>query len=99
MESAVWSKPEILKALSEKFVIIALYTDDRTALPENEWQKSKFDGKTYKTIGQINANFQIEKYNMNSQPYYVKLDTAENIIGNPIGMELNKEVFLNWLNE
>ncbi|MDR2911073.1 MAG: thioredoxin family protein, partial [Bacteroidales bacterium] len=37
MENKVWADPEVLRILSEKYVIIGLYTDDRTTLPENEW--------------------------------------------------------------
>ena len=37
MEARVWSDPEVLRRLRDNFVIIALYVDDRTQLPENEW--------------------------------------------------------------
>ena len=51
MEARVWSDPEMLKRLRENFVIISLYVDDRTQLPENEWIISAIDGKQKKTIG------------------------------------------------
>ena len=51
MEARVWSDPEVLRRLRENFVIIALYADDRTQLPENEWIKSEIDGKIKKSIG------------------------------------------------
>ena len=35
LEAKVWSDPEVLKRLQNDYVIIALYTDDRTRLPEN----------------------------------------------------------------
>jgi thiol:disulfide interchange protein DsbD len=53
MEARIWSDPEVLKKLGESFVIISLYVDDRTLLPENEWVISAVDGKTKKTIGKI----------------------------------------------
>jgi len=37
MEQRVWADPAVLKRLSQKYVLVALYVDDRTTLPENEW--------------------------------------------------------------
>lgn len=74
MEDNVFSKHDIKKLFNDKFVVVTLYVDDKTELPENEWVTSKYDGKIKKSIGDINANLQIEKFNMNAQPYYVILD-------------------------
>lgn len=71
MENSVWANPEVLDMLAEKFVIVALYTDDRTKLPENEWLTSKIDGKVKDTLGEKNLDFQISKYETNSIPYHV----------------------------
>ncbi len=99
MESQVWSNPEVQKVLSENFVIIALYADDRTLLPENEWIKSKVDFKFKKTIGQVNADFQIEKFKNNSLPLYAIADENLNLMSEPIGMELEITRFLAFLNK
>ncbi|MDA3954841.1 MAG: protein-disulfide reductase DsbD family protein [Bacteroidales bacterium] len=97
MENKVWSDPEVLKRLQNDFVIIALYVDDRTKLPENEWVTSAYDGKIKKNIGKVNADFQITKYNINSQPYYVLADTdGENLV-EPQGYNLNVDNFINFL--
>ncbi|MGB3466181.1 MAG: cytochrome c biogenesis protein CcdA [Cyclobacteriaceae bacterium] len=73
MEANVWADPEVLKKLKNDFVVVALYVDDRTTLPENEWVTSAYDGKVKKTIGKKNADFQITQYENNAQPYYVIL--------------------------
>jgi thiol:disulfide interchange protein DsbD len=73
MEANVWSDPEVLELLNQ-YLIIALYTDDRTELPKNEWATSKIDGKVKKTIGKYNHNFQLERFNTSALPYYVILD-------------------------
>ncbi len=49
MEAKVWSDPRVLLKLREEFIIIGLYVDDRTKLPENEWVTSGVDGKVKKT--------------------------------------------------
>lgn len=74
MENTVWANPEVLKLLSEKYVIVALYTDDRTTLPEDEWVTSNQDGKVKKTMGKKNLDLQISKYGTNSIPYHVIIE-------------------------
>ena len=77
MEAKVWSDPEVLAMLKE-YVIIALYTNDRTQLPESEWKTSKIDGKVKNTIGRINTDIQLERFKTNMLPYYVVLDSEGN---------------------
>ncbi|SHE77078.1 Thiol:disulfide interchange protein DsbD [Mariniphaga anaerophila] len=74
MENGVWADSRALKLLSEKYVIVALYTDDRTTLSEDEWITSKVDGKVKKTMGKKNLDFQIEKYETNSIPFHVVIE-------------------------
>ena len=75
MEAKVWSDPEILRRLRDNFVIIELYVDDRTQLPENEWIVSAIDGKQKKTIGKIYEDLEISKFKTNALPLYVIADS------------------------
>lgn len=70
MENSVWTDPEVLRMLAEDFVVIALYTDDRSTLAESDWVTSARDGKTIKTMGKANLDFQIANYNTNTIPYH-----------------------------
>jgi len=70
MENTVWTDSEVQKLLSDKYVLVGLYTDDRTTLEETEWVTSS-DGKVLKTMGKINLDLQISKYKTNSIPYHV----------------------------
>lgn len=97
MEKNVWSDPEVLKRLSEDYVIIALYVDERTEMPESEWVTSKVDGKVKKTIGKKNADFQIEKYRVNAQPYYVLVDHEGNSLTDAKAFDLSIENFVEFL--
>jgi thiol:disulfide interchange protein DsbD len=97
MEAKVWSDPDVLKRLKENFVIVALYVDDRTKLPEDEWITSAFDGKIKKTIGKKNADFQISRFRINTQPYYVILDHEENVLAPPMSYNLNIMEYINFL--
>jgi len=97
MENKVWSDPEVLKRLKNDYLIIALYVDDRTKLPEDEWVTSTYDGKVKKTLGKKYADFQITKYNINSQPYYVLIDHNGETLVEPKGHDLNIDNFINFL--
>ncbi len=97
MEARVWSEPQVLKRLQQDYVVIALYVDDKTKLPEEDWQVSEYDGRTKKTIGALNANFQIERFNNNAQPYYCLLNHQGQLLRDPIAYELNVSKFVNFL--
>ncbi len=74
MENTVWEDPETLRLLREEYVVVGLYTDDRTKLNESEWFTSEVDGKVKKTLGKKNLDLQISKYQTNSIPYHVIIE-------------------------
>ncbi len=97
MEANVWSDPKVLKRMRENYIVTALYVDDKTELPESEWVTSKYDKKVKKTIGKIFADLQITRFNVNSQPYYVLLDTSGNLLTSPKAYDLNIDAFVKFL--
>ena len=97
MEAKVWSNPQILKMLKEKFIITFLFVDDKSELPENQWKVSKNDGKVKKTVGKQNSDFEITKINMNTQPYYVLVDTNGELLVNPSAYDLNVDNYIKFL--
>lgn len=99
MEDNVWSDPRVLKRLKEDYIILALYVDDPTKLPESEWITSTFDGNQKKTIGAKNFDFQITKFNSNAQPYYCLLDDQGELMIPAKAYDLNVENFINFLDE
>ncbi|MDT8400213.1 MAG: cytochrome c biogenesis protein CcdA [Bacteroidales bacterium] len=99
MEAKVWSDPEVLRRLNNNFVIIALYCDDRTRLPESEWITSSVDGKIKKTIGQINTNYEIEMFGTNTQPLYAITDHEGKPLVEPMAFNLNIAEYIEWLDE
>lgn len=99
MEVRVWSNEKVLERLRNDFVIVALYVDDRQKLPEDSWVVSDFDGKVKKTIGKVNADFQISRFGVNAQPYYVILDHNEEMLVQPKARDLNPNNFVKFLDE
>lgn len=99
MESRVWSDPQVLSKLKNEFIVVALYVDDKTELPEKDWVTSKYDGKVKKTIGKKYADFQIAQFNVNAQPYYVLLDTSGKLLNKPKAYDLEVGNFVKFLDE
>lgn len=73
MEQTVWGQPGIIEHLKNDVVIVSLYVDERTELPENEKKTIDVNGREYKvsTIGNKWTAKQITEYKTSSQPYYV----------------------------
>jgi thiol:disulfide interchange protein len=99
MEAKVWSDPEVHKLLDENFIIVSLYTDERTKLSESEWIKSNYDGKIKKTLGQFNENLEIEMFGSNAQPLYSIADANGRPVVKSIGTELNIQKYISFLKE
>jgi thiol:disulfide interchange protein DsbD len=99
MEANVWSDPEVLKRLMNDYVVVALYVDDKTSLPESEWVTSKVDGKVKKTIGRKFADLQIQRYQSNAQPYYALLDTEGNDLVTPRSYDLDVDEYIKFLDD
>ncbi|MDQ1770618.1 thioredoxin fold domain-containing protein [Labilibaculum sp. A4] len=99
MEANVWSDPQVLKRLREDYVVIAMYVDDKTKLPKEEWIVSSYDGKKKKTLGKKNADFQISNYNINAQPYYCLLNSDGEDIASPRAYDLDAGKFVEFLDE
>jgi thiol:disulfide interchange protein len=97
MEANVWSDPKVLQRLREDYIVVALYVDDKTTLPESEWYTSSYDNKVKKTIGKQNADLQIAKLNNNAQPFYVLLGKDERVLVTPYGYNLSADKFAAFL--
>jgi len=97
MEAVVWSDPQVLERLKRDFVVVALYVDDKTELPEAEWYTSKHDGKLKKTIGKQNADLQITNLDNNAQPFYVLVGQDERVLACPHAYDRSVESFVKFL--
>jgi thiol:disulfide interchange protein DsbD len=97
MEANVWSDPGVLRRLKEEYVVISLYVDDKTTLPESEWVLSSADGKLKKSIGKIYADLQIYNFNINAQPYYILLDHDGDLLAKPRAYDLDIDAFIKFL--
>lgn len=96
MEARVWSAPEVLRRLNEDYVIVSLYVDDKTKLPESKWVTTA-DGKVLKDVGRVNSRIVLDRFGVNSQPNYFILDGQGNTLAGPRGYNLDIDGFVQFL--
>lgn len=75
MEAAVWTDPRVADKLMNDYVLISLYVDDKTPLPEPlEVTDANGNKKTLRTIGAKWSWLQSQRFGANAQPYYIAID-------------------------
>lgn len=96
MEARVWSDPAVLGRLKEDFVIVALFVDDKTRLPESEWVTTA-GGNVLKDVGRVNSRLVMDRFGVNSQPNYFILGADGSILRGPRGYDLDIPAFVDFL--
>ena len=97
MEQRVWSDPKVLSILKNDFVIVVLYTDDKTKLPESKWVTTS-SGKVLKDRGRVNAWFVRENFGVSAQPNYVLLSPDGKQLAPIRGYNTDIDGFVEFLN-
>ncbi|WP_406823439.1 protein-disulfide reductase DsbD family protein [Pedobacter sp. KACC 23697] len=87
MEANVWPDQDVYKMLSNDYVLIQLYVDDKTELAPADVTVTP-EGRKLTTIGKKWSDLQARKFQSNSQPFYVLLDPkTETILAPPQGAD------------
>ena len=97
MEAAVWTNNQVRNLIDKDYVLISLYVDDKTPLPETiEVQEN---GKTTKlrTVGDRWSYLQRTKFGANAQPFYVLLDGNGDPLTVSRSYDENVGAYLNFL--
>lgn len=74
MEAAVWTDPKVSKLMTEDYVLITLYVDNKTPLPEHIQVMENGKERTLRTVGDKWSYLQRAKFGANAQPFYVLID-------------------------
>ena len=99
MENNVWSDEKVLSILKRDVVLISLYGDNKKELPKGEWYTSEENGNEINTIGEKWSEFQIQRFNNNSRPFYVLLNPKdEKKLNTPVPYTPNIQEYIAWLN-
>lgn len=99
MEAAVWSDSRVKSTIDNQYVLISLFVDDKSKLPETIEVEEY--GKTTKlrTIGDRWSYLQRYKFGANAQPYYVLLDNKGMPVGPWRAYNRNVEEYILFLQE
>ena len=100
MEEHIWPNPGIKQIMEEDFVLISLYVDDRTELPESEQvslPKHTGGERTLRTVGDKWHFFQTEFFRNNSQPLYALIGPDGRLLNQPVGYTPSVETFRDFL--
>lgn len=81
MDMRVLNDRMISAKMKENFIVLELYVDDRTELQKEQWITNTKTKKVMKTIGEQNQYIESIKFNQNTQPFFVILDSEENVYG------------------
>lgn len=96
MEQRVWSDPRVLQMLRDDFVLVALYTDDKTRLDREDWVTLE-NGRILKDVGRVNSHLVRERFGVNAQPNYAILDSNGKLLLPVRGYNLDIEDFIAFL--
>jgi len=101
MEEQVWTDARVSKILNEDVILVSLYVDDRTMLPEEEWRVEEYGGKEFhiRTIGKKWSYLQAFQFDRNAQPFYVLVDHNGTQIGGSAGYDPDPDAFLEYIND
>lgn len=100
MEAAVWTDPSVASILQEDYILISLFVDDKTPLPERITVTESNGGeRTLRTVGDKWSYLQRHKFGANAQPFYVALDNDGNPLCGSFAYKEDVPAFLKFLNE
>lgn len=74
MEAAVWTDANVAKTLNNDYVLISLYVDDKTPLPQPIYVDDNGTQRALRTVGDKWSYLQRVKFGANTQPFYVLID-------------------------
>ncbi|MDB5025093.1 MAG: hypothetical protein JWP78_2848 [Mucilaginibacter sp.] len=88
METNVWSDPGVFKHLRDDFILLQLVVDDKAELNPAEQFTSNYSGKRITTLGGKWSDVEASRFNSNSQPLYVMLDSDGNLLKDQDGKDI-----------
>ena len=99
MEAAVWTDPTVAEKLTKDYVLISLFVDDKTPLPEQIKITENGQERTLRTVGDKWSYLQRSKFGANAQPFYVALDNEGHVLGKSYSYDEDISKYMEFLNQ
>ncbi len=98
MEAAVWVDDRVARKMTEDYVLIQLYVDEKTKLPEPFVVDDNGEERKLRTVGDKWSYLQSHKFGANAQPFYVLLDNDGNPLTKSRSYDEDIDTYLDFLN-
>ena len=99
MEASVWTDPSVADKLTKDYVLISLYVDDKTPLPEPMEVTFNGEKRTLRTVGDKWSYLQASKFGANAQPFYVAVDNEGKPLAAAFSFKEDVPAYLDFLNK
>ena len=99
MEAAVWTDPSVADILKDKYVLISLFVDDKTPLPQPMTVTENGKEVKLRTVGDKWSYLQRYKFGANAQPFYVAVDNEGKPLSGSYAYKEDIQAFLKLLND
>ena len=99
MEMAVWHDAMVRDLLTKDYVLISLYVDEKTRLPETVTVEENGKKTKLRTVGDRWSYLQRSKFGANAQPFYVLLDNEGKPLNHTYTFDESVEHFVEFLQE
>lgn len=99
MESAVLTNNQVNEMLTDEFVLITLFVDDKTVLEKPLTIVEHGKERILNTVGDKNSYLQRFKFGANAQPFYVILNQQGEPLTGSFSFDDNPQHFIDYLNE
>lgn len=97
MEAAVWTNPQVASIMTNDYVLIQLFVDDKTPLQTPIVVNVNGQEQKLRTVGDKWSYLQSSKFGANAQPFYVLLDHEGNPLSQSYAFDDDVDHFLNFL--
>ena len=98
MEAAVWTDENVKSIITDDYVLVQLFVDDKTPLPEPIEVVENGQPRKLRTVGDKWSYFQRTKFGSNTQPFYVLLDNNGHPLNGAYSYDEDIEKYLDFLN-
>ena len=97
MEAAVWTNPRVAEVMNQKYVLITLYVDEKTPLPEPVVVSENGQEVKLRTVGDRWSYLQRSKFGANAQPFYVLLNNDGHPLNKSFSYNEDIDAYLDFL--
>ncbi len=98
MEAAVWTDQRVRGIMTNDYVLISLYVDDKTPLPETLTVTEADDSeRRLRTVGDRWSYLQRTRFGAQTQPFYVLLDNDGEPLAQPYSYNEDVDMYIRWL--